>query len=56
LRANEEAAVAAMTRPRAVLSTDPARRDLHNRRFALWQRLTAAMEPFWVELAGLRQP
>jgi len=56
LRANEEAAVAAMTRPRAVLTPDPARRDLHNRRFALWQRLTAAMEPFWVELAGLRQP
>ena len=56
LRANEEAAVAAMTRPRAVLTPDPTRRDLHNRRFALWQRLTAAMEPFWVELAGLRQP
>jgi L-xylulokinase len=56
LRANEEAAVAAMTRPRAVLTPDAARRDLHNRRFALWQRLTAAMEPFWVELAGLRQP
>jgi L-xylulokinase len=56
LCANEEAAVAAMTRPRAVLSPDPTRHALHDRRFAVWQRLTAAMEPFWTELAGLRQP
>ena len=56
LCANEEAAVTAMTRPRAVLAPDPVRSRLHDRRFTVWQRLTAAVEPFWVELAGLRQP
>lgn len=52
---DEESAVAAMTRPRAVLSPDPDRRHLHDRRFAVWQRLAAAMEPFWADLAGLGQ-
>ena len=56
LCANEEAAVAAMTRPRARLSPDPDRQALHNRRFAVWQRLTAAMEPFWADLAELGRP
>jgi L-xylulokinase len=56
LCADEEAAVATMTRPRAVLTPDPVRQALRDRRFAVWQRLTAAMEPFWVELADLRQP
>ena len=54
--ASEEAAVAAMTTQRAVLSPDPARKTLYDRRFAVWQRLTAAMEPFWADLAGLGQP
>jgi L-xylulokinase len=54
--ASEESAVAAMTEQRALLDPDPARRALHDRRFAVWQRLTAAMEPFWADLAGLGQP
>lgn len=53
LYADDTAAVAAMTAPRAVLSPDGGRRALHDRRFAVWQRLTAAMEPFWADLAGL---
>jgi L-xylulokinase len=56
LYANEEAAVAAMTTQRAVLSPNPDRKSLHDRRFAVWQRLTAAMEPFWADLAELGQP
>lgn len=53
LCASEEAAVAVMTRPRADLSPNPQRQALHDRRFAVWQRLTATMEPFWAELAAL---
>jgi L-xylulokinase len=53
LRSDEEAAVAAMTHLRARLSPDPARRALHDRRFSVWSRLTAAMEPFWADLAEL---
>jgi L-xylulokinase len=56
LHANEEAAVAAMTTQRAVLFPNPDRRSLHDRRFAVWLRLTAAMEPFWADLADLGQP
>lgn len=55
LHGSEEAAVAAMTRQRATLSPDPARAALGDRRFVLWQRLTAAMEPFWTDLAALGQ-
>jgi L-xylulokinase len=53
LYANEEAAVAAMTTQWAVLLPDPDRKSLHDRRFAVWKRLTAAMEPFWADLAEL---
>lgn len=53
LYASEEAAVAAMTTQRAVLLPDPDRKSLHDRRFAVWQRMTAAMEPFWADLADL---
>lgn len=53
LHASEEAAVAAMTTQRAVLLPDPDRKSLHDRRFAVWQRMTAAMEPFWADLADL---
>lgn len=56
LYASEEAAVAAMTTQRAVLLPDPDRKSLHDRRFAVWQRMTAAMEPFWAELAELGRP
>lgn len=52
----EEAAVAAMTKVKAQLSPDPRRRALHDRRFAVWSRLTAAMEPFWADLAELGKP
>ena len=53
LYASEEAAVAAMTTQRAVLLPDPDRKSLHDRRFAVWQRMTTAMEPFWADLADL---
>ncbi len=53
LQPDEEGAVAAMTGTRAELIPDPARQALHDRRFAVWQRLTAAMEPFWADLAEL---
>lgn len=56
IHADEKAAVAAMTRKRAVLTPDPQRRVLYDRRYAVWQRLTAAMEPFWADLAKLGQP
>lgn len=56
LYASEEAAVAAMTTQRAVLLPDPDRKSLHDRRFAVWQRMTTAMEPFWAELAELGRP
>ncbi len=56
LCADEEAAVAAMTTRVQQLSPDPQRKALHDRRFAVWQRLTAAMEPFWAELATLGRP
>jgi L-xylulokinase len=52
---DEDAAVAAMTRQRAVLYPDPDRKALHDRRFAVWQRMTAAIEPFWAELVELGQ-
>ena len=56
LCADEASAVAAMTRQRAVLHPGPARQALHDRRFAVWQRLTSAMEPFWAELVELGRP
>jgi len=56
LYAEDASAVAAMTRQREVLHPDPARQALHDRRFAVWQRLTAAMEPFWADLVELGRP
>lgn len=56
LHADEETAVAAMTTQRALLSPDPDRKALHARRFAVWQRMTRAMEPFWADLADLGRP
>jgi hypothetical protein len=41
---------------RACCPPTPTRRTLHDRRFAAWQRLTTAMEPFWADLAELGQP
>jgi L-xylulokinase len=54
LFADIEAGAAAMTRPRAQLNPDPGRQAVSDRRFAVWLRLTAAMESYWSELAGLR--
>ncbi len=51
-----EAAVGAMTHVKAELSPNPVQRALHDRRFAVWQRLTAAMEPFWADLGELAKP
>ena len=51
-----EAAVAAMTKAKAQLSPDPRQRALHDHRFAVWERLTAAIEPFWADLAELGEP
>ena len=56
LCADEEAAVVAMTTQRAVLLPDPERKAMIDRRYAVWQRLTSAMEPFWADLAALGQP
>jgi L-xylulokinase len=55
LSPNEEAAVARMTRVRASLRPDPSRQALHDRRFAVWRRLTKTMEAFWTDLAELDQ-
>lgn len=53
---NEEAAVAIMSTIKARISPDPKRQALHERRFGVWSRLTAAMEPFWLDLAELANP
>ena len=42
-----EAAVAAMTRPAHCFSHDPAMRAHYDRRYAIWTRLTAALDPLW---------
>jgi L-xylulokinase len=47
-----ESAVAAMTQTRAHLAPDPDRQALYDRRYALWSRLTTAMEPLWQDLAA----
>ena len=56
LHPDEASAVAAMTFQKALLLPDPARRAIHDRRYAVWQQLTAAMEPFWAALRELGQP
>ncbi|QYK40345.1 MAG: carbohydrate kinase [Paracoccaceae bacterium] len=56
LYADEEAAVAAMTRPKAYLRPDPAARAMHDRRFGVWSRLVTAIEPFWADLQALARP
>lgn len=48
-----ESAVAKMTQSRAQLSPDPDRQALYDRRYDLWTRLTAAMEPLWLDLAAM---
>ena len=48
---DEIAGAAAMTHARARLAPDPAASAVADRRFAVWSRLTAAMEPYWDDLA-----
>lgn len=56
LHADTDAAASAMAGTRAELAPDPARQALADRRFALWSRLVAAMEPFWADLAAAGEP
>jgi L-xylulokinase len=56
LHADVDVAVAAMTTQGTTLQPDPAQGALHDRRFAVWQRLTHAMEPIWADLTGLGRP
>ena len=48
-----ESAVAAMTKTSVSLRPDPERQALYDRRYALWTRLTMAMDPLWSDLAAL---
>jgi L-xylulokinase len=50
---DEMAGTAAMTRTRVRLVPDSTRSAVAERRFAVWTRLAAAMEPYWLELADL---
>lgn len=50
---DEATAVTAMTTQRALLDPNPFRKALHDRRFAVWQRLTSTMETFWADLSEL---
>ena len=52
IHADEKAAVAAMTRPARTYAPDPAMRAHYNRRYAIWTRLTTAVDPLWRELAA----
>lgn len=52
LYANEAGAVAAMARPAHAFSPDPAMRVHYDRRYAIWTRLTEAVDPLWRELAS----
>jgi len=48
----EAEAVAAMARPARAYSPDPAMRAHYDRRYAIWRRLTEAVDPLWRELAS----
>jgi L-xylulokinase len=49
---NYETAVSGMTRTKSTFVPDSALRLHYDRRYAVWTRLTAAMDPFWLELRG----
>lgn len=53
LYSNEAEAVATMARPARAFSPDPAMRAHYDRRYAIWGRLTKAVDPLWRELASL---
>ena len=48
----EAEAVAAMARPARAYNSDPAMRAHYDRRYAIWRRLTEAVDPLWRELAS----
>lgn len=50
---NEAEAVAAMARPAQSFAPDPAMQAHYDRRYAIWTRLTEAVDPLWRELASL---
>lgn len=52
LQPDEETAVAAMTRPSRTYAPDPAMRAHYDRRYAIWARLTEAVDPLWRELGA----
>jgi L-xylulokinase len=47
-----ETAVSSMMRPKSTFEPDVTMRQHYDRRYAIWTRLTAAMEPFWLDLRG----
>ena len=49
---NYETAVSSMTRPKSTFVPDSAQRQQYDRRYAMWTRLGATMNPFWLELRG----
>lgn len=53
VHADEAAGVRAMSRPVRTYHPNLGMRDHYDRRYAIWTRLTAAMEPIWKDLEGL---
>jgi L-xylulokinase len=51
LYADYNSAVSAMSRPKSTFVPNSAMRQHYDRRYARWTRLTAAMEPIWLELS-----
>lgn len=49
---DERAAVGAMTRPARSFVPDPAMRAHYDRRYAIWTRLTKAVDPLWRDLGA----
>ena len=49
---NYVTAVSGMTRSKSTFVPDATLRQHYDRRYAVWTRLTAAMDPFWLELRG----
>jgi L-xylulokinase len=56
LYANEAEAVAAMARPARSFTPDPVMRAHYDRRYAIWTRLTEAVDPLWLQLASPETP
>jgi L-xylulokinase len=53
IHADEMAAVRAMTRPERTYRPNADLQAHYDRRYGIWTRLTAAMEPIWKDLEGL---